>query len=146
MSTVRVQRDEAFSGYNELTTCCCPVCGILYAIPERLRERAEQLGGHKRMWYCPNGHQVGYEGESEAEMLRRRLEAARASAGRQAARADQLESRLIAQKGAATRARNERDRIARRARAGVCPCCNRTFRQLARHMASQHPNFAEEGR
>lgn len=27
--------------------------------------------------------------------------------------------------------------------AGVCPCCNRTFKNLARHMAGQHPGFTE---
>jgi hypothetical protein len=32
-------------------------------------------------------------------------------------------------------------RITKRAKAGVCPCCNRTFKQLAAHMASQHPTF-----
>lgn len=24
--------------------------------------------------------------------------------------------------------------------AGICPCCNRTFSQLARHMQSKHPD------
>jgi chemotaxis response regulator CheB len=24
---------------------------------------------------------------------------------------------------------------------GVCPCCNRTFKQLARHMKAKHPEF-----
>jgi hypothetical protein len=25
---------------------------------------------------------------------------------------------------------------------GVCPCCKRTFENLARHMKGQHPTFA----
>ncbi len=33
----------------------------------------------------------------------------------------------------------ERERIV----SGVCPCCNRTFQNLARHIAGQHPDFAE---
>lgn len=32
-------------------------------------------------------------------------------------------------------------RITKRAKAGVCPCCNRSFENLRRHMASQHPTF-----
>jgi hypothetical protein len=24
---------------------------------------------------------------------------------------------------------------------GVCPCCNRTFQQLARHMKAKHPGY-----
>lgn len=27
-----------------------------------------------------------------------------------------------------------------RAHAGVCPCCNRTFKQLAAHMKTKHPD------
>lgn len=27
---------------------------------------------------------------------------------------------------------------------GVCPCCNRTFSDLQRHMASKHKGFAAE--
>lgn len=26
---------------------------------------------------------------------------------------------------------------------GVCPCCHRTFQNLARHMAGQHPAYEE---
>jgi hypothetical protein len=29
----------------------------------------------------------------------------------------------------------------RKAKAGVCPCCNRTFKQLADHMKVKHPDF-----
>lgn len=28
---------------------------------------------------------------------------------------------------------------AKRSAASACPCCKRTFRQLARHMAAKHP-------
>lgn len=42
-----------------------------------------------------------------------------------------------AYKGQATRLRN-------RIKAGVCPRCNRTFQNLQRHMAGQHPEFKPE--
>lgn len=29
--------------------------------------------------------------------------------------------------------------------AGVCPCCKRTFQQLARHMKCKHPKYRTEG-
>lgn len=47
--------------------------------------------------------------------------------------AEAVKRSAAAYKGAATRLKN-------RAKAGVCPCCNRTFQNLARHMASQHPD------
>lgn len=31
-----------------------------------------------------------------------------------------------------------------RAAAGVCPCCNRTFEQLGRHMTTKHPEYVKE--
>lgn len=42
--------------------------------------------------------------------------------------------RLSAQRGVTTRIKN-------RVKHGVCPCCQRTFRQLAAHMKSKHPDF-----
>lgn len=35
----------------------------------------------------------------------------------------------------------EAERLATRANHGVCPCCKRTFSQLARHMKTKHPDF-----
>ncbi len=34
-------------------------------------------------------------------------------------------------------------KVKKRAANGVCPCCNRTFSDLARHMKAKHPDFAE---
>lgn len=73
-------------------------------------------------------------GRGEAVRLRERLRAERDRAARLAAERDQAEASARAYKGAATKAR-------KRAKAGTCPCCKRTFQQLARHMASQHPDF-----
>lgn len=33
------------------------------------------------------------------------------------------------------------DTFAGRIRNGVCPCCNRSFKDVHRHMKSQHPEF-----
>lgn len=43
---------------------------------------------------------------------------------------------LAAQKGVTTRIKN---RISN----GVCPCCRRTFKNLARHMKGQHPTYKD---
>jgi hypothetical protein len=32
-------------------------------------------------------------------------------------------------------------KIERKVSGGVCPCCNRTFVALARHMKTKHPEF-----
>ena len=54
--------------------------------------------------------------------------------------------REVAALSRANQAEVERDRAlrivkrqARLSEAGACPCCKRTFQQLARHMAAKHP-------
>lgn len=75
--------------------------------------------------------------QSELERTRKQLE--RAETRERAARdqAEAAERSAIAYKGHATRLR-------KRAAAGVCPCCTRSFQNLQRHMASQHPTFSGE--
>ena len=51
-------------------------------------------------------------------------------------RARKEERRTAAYKGVATRIRN---RVAR----GECPSCNQSFADLAKHMAEEHPEYAE---
>jgi hypothetical protein len=137
----RVERGERYAGYTDLTVMTCPECGILYAIPETLRAEAHSQGGHKIEWCCPNGHNLGYPGESAQKRVERERDAARDRAAAARARVEQADASAAAQKRAATRARNERNKARKRSADGVCPCCGRTFKQVARHMASKHPDY-----
>jgi len=111
----------------------CGTCGVVWAIDlEYLNARREDHEG----WVCPNGHSFVYNGPSETEKLKRQLERERTRSGRIAAERDQIEASRRATKGVVTK-------MKKRAAAGVCPCCNRTFKQLADHMATQHPEYAE---
>jgi hypothetical protein len=38
----------------------------------------------------------------------------------------------------------ENGKARKRAAAALCPCCNRSFVQLRRHLASQHPDYKGE--
>lgn len=78
------------------------------------------------------------EGGVELVVGERRLRASKL-AGRKTvpsarAEASRAEHSRRAEKAAKTRIKN---RIAR----GVCPCCKRTFQNLAAHMQTQHPGF-----
>lgn len=113
----------------------CPTCHVLHAIPLSLRKRAlANPGSTGTRIYCCNGHPWWYPGKPEADRLREQLDAVRSDANHQRERRQRLERRLIAAKGQQTRLR-------RRIAAGVCPCCKRTFQDLARHMAGQHPAY-----
>jgi hypothetical protein len=141
MALVTTQRGETFAGYNELATKVCPTCGVLYAAPTRLFDARDEDG---ECWYCPNGHSVVFttpKGKrDEQARLERQLQREREHSARMAAQRDQAQADARAQKAAKTRIKNDRDRIKTRVANGVCPHCNRTFQNLARHMASQHPD------
>lgn len=127
-----------------LTHMTCPVCGVVYGLNESQRkEFKEHRGGHdgKGSWYCPMGHSVHYPQETEEDRLRAkalRLESQLEFARRQR---ESAEKEAIVHKGRATRFKNERDRVKRRVSAGLCPCCNRHFTNLERHIGNKHPGF-----
>ena len=118
-------------------TCCS--CHIRFAMPYSFQKRCRE--DSKVLFCCPNGHYQHYSGEqTEREALRRerdrlKQQAARLEDEAREARedADAAKRQAAAFKGVATRIKN-------RVQHGVCPCCNRTFQDLARHMKSQHPD------
>lgn len=116
-----------------LTEMECVVCGVDFAIPEGMLSNHRRLGGYHK---CPNGHSQGWEKGSEHTRIKelerelaaeqQRKQAALSRENEAIARANKAESKIARQK--------------KRSHAGVCPCCNRTFQQLARHMKTKHPN------
>lgn len=140
----RVQQGFVYAAETDLTIVVCPRqgCSITHAIPTRLHDDALRAGHSKISWYCPNGHPATFRGRSAEDELREKLEREQRRAGRFAAERDQALASERAQRAAATRARNERDKERKRVGNGVCPCCNRTFTNLQRHMASKHPEHA----
>lgn len=126
-----------------LTEMNCGLCGGTYAINERYRAQKAQEGGG---WHCPYCQgSWGYFGDhNENARLKRELAAQKKrtewaeQATKQAQqRADSWKLRERAQRAAKTR-------IKKRVAAGVCPCCTRSFANLARHMKGQHPDYAAD--
>ena len=122
----------------KVETCCR--CGLLVAMTEELRTR--RLNDHG-WFYCPNGHGQHFTGKSKAEKERERaerLERELASADRRIANLDEdvrsARASLRATKGQLTKTK-------KRAANGVCPCCNRSFANVQRHVKGQHPDFVE---
>jgi hypothetical protein len=123
-------RGDKFAGYSALEVMCCPVCGVLYAVPERLLTDARRRP--TIYWCCPNGDELHFPGKSPEQEAKE----ARNALARERARHDQTAASLRATKGVVTKMR-------KRIGNGVCPCCNRSFRDLARHMDTMHPGFAK---
>ena len=125
--------------HTDLEVTDCPSCGVDFAAPARLLRQRREQGGD---FYCPNGHVLKFT-ETEIDKLRKRTKSLDAqltsSRDQQRATRAELESAersRSALRGVVTR---ERNRVAR----GVCPCCSRTFADLAQHMAGQHPGYAD---
>ncbi|MCA1832584.1 MAG: hypothetical protein LC750_07605 [Actinobacteria bacterium] len=119
---------------EELVTVVC-TCGINFAVPRALKSQAlDHRGPSGKHIYCPLGHLWHYSGKTEADKLREQLATERTRIEFWREEAEAKAKQLRTTKGQLTKAR-------KRAQAGVCPCCNRSFVQLARHMKSKHPGF-----
>ena len=114
----------------------CPSCGAFVALtPDQWERREKGTDGlpHSNAnggYMCPNGHQYGW-GENETDRQRNRADKAEAETRRLAADRDGLLAQIAQQEKAIAR-------VKRRADAGVCLHCHRTFQNVVRHMATQH--------
>lgn len=116
----------------------CYTCGIPFGIESALYRRVvTDADGSVYCPACGKGTQwTKSQAQIKIEELERKLKWEADNAARQRAAREKAEASLMATKGVVTRMR-------RRASAGTCPCCSRTFKQLAAHMAEKHPEFVE---
>ncbi len=100
-------------------TVHCPACNKETGWSESADRKTIRQLESKLKWEMENT-QRERERRERAEQSKKRVEAS-----------------LIATKGVVTK-------IKKRVGVGVCPCCNRTFKQLSAHMAQKHPEFKNE--
>ena len=113
-------------------SCECYSCGVLFASSILPRRRKDGQN-----FYCPNGHVQCYT-ESEVDKLRKQLTDEKLK--REQAERNMEWARVAERQAEAERAKVEKKlRLqTRRIEAGVCPHCQRTFKQLAAHMKCKH--------
>lgn len=108
------------------TTIACGKCGVEFGVPSWFdRERRENGDG----FFCPNGHERVYK-DSEVDKLRRER--------------DRLAQRIAERDDEIAKQQKKVKRLEKRAAAGTCPCCNRTFSNMSQHMKKQHPEFVAD--
>lgn len=114
----------------------CWKCKVHYFLPRHLYRSAKQ---NSDIWFhCPYGHKAHYpDGETSEEIMRRERDQAR----QQLARAEE-ETRLASLR--ADKAERAHRKLKKRAAAGTCPCCQRTFSNMSVHMRQQHPEYVAE--
>lgn len=111
----------------------CPQCGIYFGVPEHwVKSRRED----KQTFYCPNGHSQSFK-ESETERLRRERDRLKQDNA-------YLESQRMEAEAKARRFETANKKLKKRTAAGTCPCCQRTFSNMAQHMKHMHPDFVQE--
>lgn len=121
----------------------CWRCKCEYALPVALYQAAK--ASERINFYCPYGHEAHYPaGETNEDKLRRerdrlaqRLVEKDDAIKFQREQREKAERQLSATKGVVTK-------IKKRVGNGVCPCCNRSFHNVARHMQSEHPEWTAE--
>ena len=122
----RVNQKHAVYQTTWLTATDCPSCGVIYGMDEAYLVRRREDG---KVWYCPNGHSV-YFTESDLDRARKRI-AALETEGLDLLRKNKQLANDVLDKI------QERKRLERRAKAGVCAFCHRTFQNVARHMQTK---------
>lgn len=125
-------------GSEQIYVTRCYRCKTPVALTHSLFKVAHDERAGELSWFCPNGHsQVFTKGQTTEEKLRHERDRL---AQRNAQLAD--EAREAAER--AEKAERSLKRHKKRAAAGTCPCCKRTFSALATHMKTQHPEFVVE--
>jgi len=111
----------------------CGTCGVWFTVPEIVYENHRREGGYHA---CPMGHMRGWQTGEE----KREREAMRLDRDRLKQDAARLEEELATERRRADVAEERVSRVKRRAAAGICLCCNRTFANIQRHMQTKHAN------
>lgn len=109
---------------------CCN-CGIPFMMPSYHQKR---LINSQEQFYCPNGHPQHYCGKTDAQKIQEKLDEEKRN---RAAEKERLEKQWLEQYNAKTKLEKQLKRIHK----GVCPCCNRSFQNLKRHMETKHPEI-----
>lgn len=112
----------------------CGGCGIAFFVPSRWLKRKKEEHGS---FYCPNGCNRIFTGKTEADKLKEQLEE---SERKRAADHENLQNKFLDEMNRA----NGLEKKLKRVHNGVCPCCNRTFQNLGRHIKTKHPELVKE--
>lgn len=120
----------------------CWKCKCDYWLPVELYRAAKRSSTIN--FFCPYGHSAHYsDGPTDEDKLRQERDRLKQQLAEKddsiriwRNEAEQKDRQLSATRGVVTRIKN-------RVGNGVCPCCNRTFENLHRHMRSKHSSYTQ---
>jgi ssDNA-binding Zn-finger/Zn-ribbon topoisomerase 1 len=130
---------------SELVVETCCNCGVPFAIHRPQYERLLESGDR---FYCPAGHPQHYTRrenlDKQIEDLKRKLRVAEEDTRYWNQEAEEQAAAATVAKRQAAAAKGQLTKVKKRVGNGACPCCNRQFVNLQRHMATKHPEYKEE--
>lgn len=132
---------SVFVGNVQLEIIACANCGVSFALTSDFIQRRRN---DNKDFYCPSGHVNAYREDmldrlkEENDRLRSQVESER---HRREAAAKLHDTAIKGERIKRGKAEAKVARIETRVNAGVCPHCQRTFQQLARHMQTKHADL-----
>ncbi|PZE33973.1 hypothetical protein DEJ21_14080 [Curtobacterium sp. MCSS17_006] len=126
-----------------LTTIECANCHMTFGVPELWeKDRRRKHDG----FYCPNGHPLVFNGESDVDKERRLRKAAERSRDYARVAREAAEDQAAAAERSSRSYRGHLTRLRNKIANGVCPVpnCRRSFQNVREHIAGQHPEWAHE--
>jgi len=116
----------------------CGSCGVVYGMPTGYFDNRQK--DHKE-WRCPNiqcNSTWVFADESDEERLKRELKSEKEKTRHERIRFEREKIEREMAERSARAYKGKLKRIKTRIGNGVCPYCNRSFKDVRRHMAHQH--------
>lgn len=119
---------------ENFVTEVCFKCACIFAMSETMYNEMRRT---HETFYCPSGHNQHYTSRSKEQILRDKLRVMEEDRDGWRRQEEKRTRQLSAARGVTTRIKN---RIGH----GVCPCCQRSFQNIKRHMACKHPDYLKD--
>lgn len=132
---------ESIRYSTTLVATICGECGIPFGLPKSFHDARYKDG---QLFYCPNGHHINWT-ETEAIRLQAKLDQVQADRDWWSRVATERRHSIEAEKKRHAATKGQLTKTRKRAVAGLCPCCSRSFVDVRRHMANRHPAEAVRG-
>lgn len=137
--------ETTYNTTTELMVITCPHCAGVFGLSSSYYHEARRLGNFKQVWCCPYCKQARGFGKSqtqlELEQLQSKLAAAERTASEEKGSAEYYRQEAEHFRKSRDGVKGVLKKFKNRVHHGVCPCCQRSFENLRRHMASKHPEF-----
>lgn len=129
--------------YVTLAHVNCCQCRATFGITREAKDDLRRT--HKLFWcpYCHTGQLFSHE--SDIAQAERRAREARDALIAERSRHDQTRAELKSTERKRRAVKGQLMKVKNRVSKGVCPCCNRHFENLERHMATKHADYASTG-